>query len=148
MTDKKTVSRMALFAVLWLCLTVFIFSNSLQAADDSNARSLGLMAFLRRLPFFKNFLSDYDLHVLIRKLAHFSEFAALGFAAGGFFANFGRLRGEKYVSLTLLLMLSTAVCDEYIQLFTGRTSSVKDVVIDFAGALAGYLFLRLIAKKQ
>ena len=37
----------------------------------------------------------------------------------------------------LFYVLAVAVTDEFIQIFTGRTSSVKDILIDFFGALLG-----------
>ena len=46
--------------------------------------------------------------------------------------------------------LFTAVTDEFIQSFTGRGSSVRDVMLDFSGALTGILltvFLSAIIKK-
>ena len=39
--------------------------------------------------------------------------------------------------LGLFYILAVGVTDEYIQLFSGRTSGVKDVVIDFIGGLFG-----------
>lgn len=43
------------------------------------------------------------------------------------------------ISTILFVALATAVIDETIQIFNGRTDSVKDIVIDFCGSVAGML---------
>ena len=90
-------------------------------------------------------MAEDVFHRFIRKAAHFTEFCALGICVGGFTCNLGKLKSEKYISLPMLITLGTAVCDEFIQRFTGRTSSVKDVLIDFAGALCGIVFTWIIS---
>ena len=72
------------------------------------------------------------LGFLVRKGAHFTEFALLGALLA---ARQRGLQGEK--TLPLLGGLLAALTDESIQYFTGRTSSVFDVWLDFAGAAAG-----------
>lgn len=133
------------FAILWAMVTAFIFVNSIQTADISNARSHGISDWLYSLPIFQNWMPEEAFHKLIRKLAHFTEFGALGICVGGFTINLGSLKSEKYISLPLLITLGTAVCDEFIQRFTGRTSSLKDVVIDFVGALCGIVITWIIS---
>ena len=49
------------------------------------------------------------------------------------------------VFMILFCLLSTAVVDEFIQSFTGRTSNVKDILIDFSGAVVGVLLAVCIA---
>lgn len=66
--------------------------------------------------------------VFISKAPHVLEFFTLGFLPAA------RKPGVWFM---LFSALAVAVTDETIQLFTGRASQVKDVVIDFAGALAG-----------
>ena len=48
--------------------------------------------------------------------------------------------------LALLLGLSTALADETIQRFTGRTSSVIDVWVDMGGFLFGLLLTWLVMR--
>ncbi len=91
-------------------------------------------------------------HGLLRKIAHFSEFACLGGLLGWRFALGGK-RGQTLVCQTLLGGLITACVDETIQIFVdGRGSSLIDVWIDFSGAAAGMLILLfgydLITKKK
>ncbi len=89
----------------------------------------------------------------IRKIAHFTEFAALGFFAEMFF----RGRHTPYRTLLLLLLgLAVGICDELLQIFTGRGAAVTDVLIDFSGYLfavgatwlAATLLLRLYQKRK
>lgn len=123
----------------------FIFSNSLQPPDESNSRSRAIADWMYGFPIFSGWLTEDAFHRLIRKLAHFAEFGALGLCFGGFAYNLGRIRYEKYISLPMLMALFAAVCDEFIQRFTGRTSSVKDVLIDFSGALCGLIITWIIS---
>ena len=46
----------------------------------------------------------------------------------------------------LFFALLCAVADEFLQSFTGRTSSVRDVLIDFGGALCGMLLTMLVVR--
>ena len=70
---------------------------------------------------------------LVRKLAHFTEFAVLGLLAGMLFG--GRCR---HLLAGLLFSAITALCDETIQLFAaGRSGRIQDVRLDIAGVSAG-----------
>lgn len=79
----------------------------------------------------------------IRKIAHASEFAALGVVVTLLSAK----RKGAWTGIALAGVL-IALTDETIQIFTGRTSAVKDVWIDFGGFLLGYLLLCLYRKKR
>lgn len=123
----------------------FIFSNSLQPPNESNYRSRMIAEWLSNFPIFRNWMPEETFHRFVRKLAHFTEFGALGLCLGGFAFNLGEIKNKKYVSLPMLIALGTAVIDEFIQRFTGRTSSVKDVLIDFSGALCGLIVTWIIS---
>ena len=79
----------------------------------------------------------------VRKLAHMGEFALLGALLG---LLTGAVRRCDRVPLALLLGLSTALADETIQRFTGRTSSVIDVWVDMGGFLFGLLLTWLVMR--
>ena len=105
---------------LWIAA---IFLHSLMPADLSEAESGGLLAWLSRL--FPGLT-----HHLLRKFAHFTEFAVLGLLLSQCF----RVR----IFRPLLAGLLCALCDETIQLFVpGRSSEIRDLWIDFAGAALG-----------
>ena len=78
-------------------------------------------------------------HGLLRKLAHFTEFACLGAL---FSWLFGMLR--KKAIFALPCGFAAASIDETIQRFVpGRGPSFYDVLIDTSGVLMGILFLIL-----
>ena len=77
---------------------------------------------------------------LLRKLAHFTEFACLGFLLT-WLAKLKGERGFHLFALALLGGLLTACIDESIQLITpDRGSSLVDVWIDTSGAALASLF--------
>ena len=133
-----------LFGLLSVAITAFIFSNSARYAAQSNAVSGGLMDLLRPLlqPFFS---SEEVMHKFVRKAAHFAEFGTLGFCMGMTADGVCRpfWRGSR-VFVLLFAGLGVAVTDEFIQSFFDRTSSVCDVLLDFAGAAAGVIFAALL----
>lgn len=129
-------NRTILFAVLSLLAACFIFSQSLLSGEESGGLSAKVMAFLRPILDPDGVIPEDVFHFVIRKAAHFTEFAILGVCVGGFTVNLGLLRLRRYVALPLLLTLCVAVCDEFLQYFTGRGSMVTDVVLDYAGSLS------------
>ena len=82
-------------------------------------------------------------HFTVRKLAHLAEYILLGFWAMLTLRVYtGRVLA--FLSWPLLFGLSLAVGDEFLQQYIpGRTSSVTDVAIDFAGVLVG-VFVALL----
>jgi len=131
---------LAIIAIL-LC---FIWGHSMTNAEVSGAESemmLNVFAPFLELFLGKGSVTDH----LIRKTAHFTEFAALGF----FIAWFSLLCGRKRVKdmyNCLLNAIAVAVMDESIQLLTpGRAGLVKDVLLDVSGAAFGILVLCLMA---
>ncbi len=106
-----------------------------------------LVAILQNLFPSSNPITIYRLiHVLVRKAAHLFEYALLG---GGLFFYF---RYQKYTTIdqwiySLFIVLLFATTDEYIQSFVGRTSSVRDVILDFIGGIAGISSMMLLSKR-
>lgn len=81
--------------------------------------------------------------VVVRKLAHFTEFCVLGTLLRL------RFRSERKAPwLPLLAGLLAALMDETIQYYTGRTSLVFDVWLDFFGVAVGvFIAAGLLAGK-
>lgn len=128
--------------VLW---TLFIWGNSLQPADLSGARSGAVTEIASQ---WVPWLTDH----IVRKTAHFTEYAVLGFllAAVLFLALGGK---RQKLPLVLLLGVVTPLLDETIQLFVpGRSGAVQDVLLDCGGVLfglaVGSLLFRLITKRR
>lgn len=125
----------------------FIWGNSLLGGEESSEISGGLLAWLISVFPFLSWLPE----VALRKLGHFSEFAALGFFLSCLLRP-EEQRGIQKVSAPLLLGILAANTDETIQLFRpGRSSSVVDVWIDAAGVCTGiglFYLLGYIIKKN
>lgn len=80
-------------------------------------------------------------HGLLRKMAHFSEFACLGMLLTWRLAM-GKQAGKSMITQTLLGGQIAACVDETIQIFVdGRASSLIDVWIDTCGTAAGMAIL-------
>lgn len=144
-SHTRTPWYLILFRVLFtiaLAATVyFIFSNSLEIARESSARSQQVMELLNSL-LGRVGLGPLSEH-FVRKLAHFCEFSLLGFWFMLCLRVYTR-HFVRHVSWPLFFGLLTAVIDETIQLYVpGRSSSVKDVLLDFSGVLTG-LFIALL----
>ena len=133
------------FAVLIAFTVAFIFRNSLQPGDASNASSLGVMGKIKMLLGKFINIPDDRLHVLTRKLAHVSEFALLGGLCGGMAYTIGRVNKRAYIAAPLLFGVCVAITDESLQSFRDRAPLVTDVMIDFAGAALGFAFVMLVA---
>ena len=144
-SHTRTPWHLILFRVLFtvaLAATVyFIFSNSLEIARESSARSQQVMELLNSL-LGRVGLGPLSEH-FVRKMAHFCEFSLLGFWFMLCLRVYTR-HFVRHVSWPLFFGLLTAVIDETIQLYVpGRSSSVKDVLLDFSGVLTG-LFIALL----
>lgn len=135
-------SRRALFAILSLAELGFIFHNSLQGSGASNATSREVAALLTPGLNAAGRIEEETFHVLIRKMAHFAEFGALGVSFAGVSLNMEWSGKRKWIA-PVLAALAAAITDETIQHFTGRTSALRDVLIDWSGAVCGVFFVML-----
>lgn len=73
---------------------------------------------------------------LVRKLAHFTEYAGLGFVGAWCFSRRKTSKLDICV-YAFLVVLILAVIDEFSQKYSGRGSLVSDVVIDAVGGFMG-----------
>lgn len=140
---KKTPLRLVICCILIAAVLAVIWSNSLMTGESSGRLSKMVGQFLSiLLPFFDPESATW--HHLLRKLAHFSEFAALGLCLSWLY---GMLMERKWLMLALPLIsgATAAAIDETIQLFTpNRYGSIVDVCIDSSGVLAGIVVLHLL----
>lgn len=130
---------------VWIILLVaavvlFIFSRSLLNQEASGEESRHVMELIRPILGFFVGKENVTLH-LVRKLAHLTEFCALGLTLSWLSLWLGR----KSIPWTLLSAVLIALSDETIQAFTGRGPSVTDVWIDISGAALGMLLVAVIA---
>ena len=121
--------------ILILLNLALIWGNSMLTGLSSEAVSGGVLALLGR--FLPVLLTEAG-HTLLRKAAHFSEFALLGLLYCG---RHRLVKGEAPVHL-MGFGLAVACIDETIQIFTpGRASSLIDVWIDASGFALGLLLI-------
>lgn len=147
------------YCLIILLTVCFIFNNSVASKEESAEQSGEISESLKPVLDPNDKLTDSEFEHLVRKTAHFSEFALLGFefALLAFHISEGfKLRDAIYSASASLLL---ADCDELLQNFTERGSLVTDVFIDFSGAIcgitAGYIaaltvraiYRRAVAKK-
>ena len=140
----KVRHLLILFAALSLLMVAFIWGNSLKSVSESSAQSSAVADKVQSVVDPQHKVEPSIFHNLIRKLAHVTEFFVLGLFVGGFTVCLGYERDKRFISMPVLIVLLIAVGDEWIQVYTGRGSLVTDVLIDFAGALAGLLMVAIL----
>ena len=135
----RTNKRLALCLILLSGCLCFIWGNSLLNAAASSTVSDFVGKIMGVLPD-----SPMAGGLPLRKIAHFLEFAALGWLLIWLTVMLGQRRLHA-LETTLLCGLAAACVDETIQMFSpGRSSSLADVWLDAAGVLAGGLLLLLV----
>lgn len=142
----------------WMIL-IFWFSH--QPADTSSELSGGLCVELVTAVN-ENFHLGYPPETVlsiagkieypVRKAAHMSEYAVLGWLAFAFFRGFCSIARKNYLC-SMALVVIYAATDEMHQLFVaGRAGRISDVLIDSAGAVLGLLLLfaaeRLVHRRK
>lgn len=148
MLDKggAAVAKRWIRLVLWLCVIltatmIFVFSS--QDGETSGAISQGIIRmildglgrFFGEMPEGEREELLLKLDQLIRKAAHMTEFALLGFFTLLLVRSY-RVRWEKLI--TWLGCTLYAVSDELHQQFSvGRVADFKDVCIDSLGVCIG-----------
>ena len=156
----------ALTAVLLLAVMVLIFNFSAEDARASDATSGQIARIVIRLtvPEYSTYPESrqeeiyFQVQTVVRKLAHFCEYAVLGLVCRFFLESWAADALEKCGKRKVLPMLAVifsalyAATDEAHQLLVdGRSGQLRDVLIDSSGALLGTivasLLIRLINRK-
>lgn len=140
--NRKKIILRAATTVVTLAYLMWIFSNSLATATASGAASGRVRAAVQKcVDFFAGEGKIFVTHHFIRKAAHFSEFALLGFLAYFTYFSYFFAKNKAVPICAFSAAASTLVCgaaDECIQIFVdGRGPSVFDAMIDFSGGICG-----------
>ena len=140
----QTKKRFSLCITL-LCVNLcFIWGNSLLPGEISGAIS-GWIRNLIAVLLGGSADGPDTGHGLLRKLAHFTEFACLGLLLCWLY---GILQAKKWPLWSLLCGAAAAAVDETIQVFVpGRGPAIKDVGIDTLGVCLGIVIIYIIRKK-
>lgn len=136
---KKQKAVLTVLAAVTVFITVFIWSNSFKDSESSNSASDTVIELIQ--PVLDSICKDgTQQNFLVRKLAHVSEFAALGISVAFLHRYYMKYsRGKSFFGFACFYGLAVAVADEFIQSFSDRTDSVNDVLIDFSGYIIGFL---------
>lgn len=146
--SKKQKIFILLTGALTVALMVFIFCMSQKNADHSSQSSGRIVKLFIRL-----FVWDFEsfdmekqmrvkdiMTVIVRKGAHFSEFAALGLLLSLHLSSL-----KKHLWPALPIGILYAVSDEIHQIFIpGRSCEFRDMCIDAGGILLGFLIVHII----
>lgn len=143
--------RAVIFFILTIAVMIGIFLFSCENSDDSSETSGNIVEIVIEVcydnfdeapPAEQQDIYDSVSHI-IRKTAHFTAFAALGFCVSMFL---GKRRVVSAKSLgTLIFCFLYACSDELHQYFVpGRACMFTDVLIDTSGSLTGMLISLLI----
>jgi VanZ family protein len=154
--NRKTgTSALIVLVVVVLATIVFIIANSLQSSagswNVSNAVAALFEPVLRKIHAVVSKVAPFmgfpvlSFEVFVRKLAHVAEYCLLGAECAGITVLLSGRVLSSHLWACLFVPLAVAVSDEYVQLLSGRTSQVSDVLIDFFSALAGIAIVLLIA---
>jgi VanZ family protein len=120
--------------VVWLAFISFASTDGFNAANTS--RIIGPLV----LWLFPNTSAETlaTIHFIIRKVAHFTEYAILGFLAARAFRT-----SPRWFLISAVLIVVYALLDEYHQSFVpSRTASIFDSFIDMAGGITALLIVR------
>lgn len=134
-------NKLSIIPVIIWALIIFIMSsfNAEESANQSNF-IVNIIASIFNI----NNISLLSL--IIRKLAHFTEYLILGVLVINMFTK-NNVR-KSYI-LSILLCIIYATSDEIHQIFTpGRACQIKDILIDSVGSITGIYLFKLLKKRK
>ena len=126
-----------LLVILWM---IFIFVMSSFDATSSSNQSNFIVDIITSII---NIKDIGLLSLIIRKLAHFTEYFILGILVINFITRY-----DKKIIIAILLCIIYATSDEIHQIFVpGRSCQITDIMIDSLGSIMGIYLYKLITKK-
>ncbi len=142
----KTNRLLCFLLALTVAVTAFIFYQSLRGPEESNASSGTIVEIVEPALEYLAGKGNWDANFLVRKGGHLSEYCALGAVVMLTAIQLCKRSRTWWFGFAFFYVLAAAVTDEFIQSFTGRSSMVSDVLIDFAGAMIGFCLVAVIRK--
>jgi VanZ family protein len=125
----------------WVCFIFFASTDGFSASNTSRIiRPLLLWLFPRI-----GEASIDEVHFLIRKTAHFTEYAVLALLSARAFRTSPRLAlSRRWWLASFVLVAVVALSDEYHQTFVpSRTASIYDSLLDMVGGATALVCLAL-----
>lgn len=140
------MSRLPRFVSHYLPLLVWLAFISFASSDNFSASNTSRIIGPLILRLFPNTSPETlaVIHFIVRKIAHFTEYAILGFLAARAFRTSPRPAiNQRWFLICLTLIIVYALMDEYHQTFVpSRTPSIYDSMIDVTGGLIALLIVR------
>ena len=145
---NKRREQFMLYAPLFIWIGVIFFLSTGQASMNQTSRIIRpILEFL-----FPTATEETLLvyHGLIRKLAHLTEYAILGFLAFRALLNLRRRSSQLIGAIAAaFVVIIVATLDEFNQSFNpARTGSSVDVLIDVSGGLTVILLCYLLSVRK
>jgi len=133
--------------LLWI-LVIFIGSSDLMSAEHTSRLLVPLLLWLK-----PDITAEaiVQIHFLLRKCAHLTEYAILAILLRRALYRGTNLRAKPWVFFMAILFVCGifAASDEFHQSFVpSRTASLNDVLIDISGAFFGLAVCLVVARKQ
>lgn len=122
-------------------IIIFIFSH-----DSGSTSTIKSNIFVDRFYNIFNFnINRRLLTKIIRKSAHISLYALLGFSVSNYLIDFNK---KIYIN-SILFILIYSISDEVHQLFIpNRSGSIIDILIDLIGGIIGIILWRIYEEKR
>ena len=140
--DNNKKIKIILSVIIVLTLA-FIWIHSSMGQEESGEES----GFVYRLlcPFFEIFMGEGNVtEHFIRKLAHFTEFCALGTEVMLYLYMVLKLSKPLNMANSWVFGTMCALIDETIQIFSGRGPAIADVWLDSAGCFTGVIIITCV----
>lgn len=149
---KKKIVTFAKFIPM-IAVMAIIFLFSAMQGDESSETSV---FFLKALAGLVKEISHHGisdralgtLHFLIRKAAHFTEYAVLGMTAVFALRDFLKKCWQLICVPEIISFLYACTDEIHQRLVPGRYGTFSDVLIDSCGAVTGILIFLLILRKR
>lgn len=136
-SKKKLAACMAVVVAI-----IFILGNALLDYNASHA----LSGWFTRAFGLSQGCVEGESDFVLRKIAHVIEYALLGISVISLSIKINSRFQKSTIGFSFFFVLAVAVLDEHIQSFSDRSSSTGDIILDFFGALIGFLMGWLMIK--
>lgn len=140
--------------IAWMIIIFFFSAQNADESDKTSGIAAKIFEYLINTIFgsfsdsFKSALLN-NCHFIVRKTAHFTEYAILGILSSIAFKSYDKLSAWLKKIFSAALCLLYAASDELHQAFVpGRSCQLRDVIIDFSGAVFGILIFSLFVFKK
>ena len=128
-----------ILVITWMTI-IFLFSSF--DSTESSAQSGMIVNFMANL---FNINNIELISLIIRKLAHFTEYFILGILV----VNMMKDYHSKYFLISIIICTIYAISDEVHQIFiSGRSCELIDILIDFLGSILSIYLYKIFAIKD